>query len=129
MSDPDAPKDDPKDPLILRCIKALANVDWKAMAIVLAALAGFGGAIWNKVDALFEKALQLRTQRGVYEVLAEKLDAVAERLEKIELAPPAQRDVAFAAAAMGAPAPEPEPSPAKRLPSFDEIQQSIDPAD
>lgn len=75
-----------KDPLILRCLKVMAGIDWKALAIVLAALAGLGGAIWNRVDATIEKALAAKTQQGVYELLATKLDDVASRLDKLEKA-------------------------------------------
>lgn len=78
------PSTETKDPLILRCIKALGGVDWKAMMIVIAALAGFGGAIWNKVDSIVEKALMARTQQGVYDLLAQRMDNVDQRLIAVE---------------------------------------------
>ena len=74
----------PTDKWYERCLKLMARVDWRGLAIVLAALAGIGGAIWNKLDAAIEKALAARTQQGVYEVLANKLDDVALRLAAIE---------------------------------------------
>jgi len=73
-----------KDPLVLRCIKELASVDWKSMLLVLAALAGFGGAVWNRVDSVIEKAFQVRMQKGLYEVLGQKLDDVSLRLSVLE---------------------------------------------
>jgi hypothetical protein len=145
MSDTEPTKDNPKDPLILRCIKALAAVDWKALALVLAALAGFGGAIWNRVDAIIEKAMASRTQQGVYELLAGRLDEVALRLDKLEKAH------AIEAPAVGPPTPSPALRPpvapeehgalapvvgetavavdvsefkAARLPSFQQVQQA-----
>jgi hypothetical protein len=69
-----------------RCLKLMARVDWRGLAIVLAAVAGIGGAIWNKLDAAIEKALAARTQQGIYEVLANKLDDVALRLTALEAA-------------------------------------------
>ena len=73
-----------KESLAERCLKLAAAVDWRGFTIVLAALAGIGGAIWNKVDAMVEKALAARTQQGVYELLAEKLDDVSARLATLE---------------------------------------------
>jgi len=73
-----------QDPLILRCLKAAAGIDWKALALVLAALGGLGGAIWNRVDSWVEKALAARTQQGVYEVLAQRMDEISARLEALE---------------------------------------------
>ena len=75
-----------QDPLILRCLKAAAGIDWKALALVLAALGGLGGAIWNRVDSWVEKALAARTQQGVYEVLAQRMEEMSTRLEALETA-------------------------------------------
>jgi len=110
-----------KEPLILRCLKAAAGVDWKAMAIVLAALAGFGGAIWNKVDAIVDRALAARTQQGVYEILVQRLDEMGQRLDALEAGPtlrnlrqaPAKVEVRVDSAA----------AKAATLPSFEAIQQ------
>ena len=77
-------KTDTKEPLILRCIRACAGVDWKAMAIVLAALGGFGGAVWNKIDSIVEKTMVARTQQGVYDLLAQRMDNMDKRLGEIE---------------------------------------------
>ena len=138
MSDEDDTKDTPKDPLILRCLKAAARIDWKAMAIVAAALAGLGGAIWNRIDSVIDRAMSDRTQQGVYEVLAEKLDGVAARLAAIELAHGldapkkiqksesgrAPIAVPSTAAAMALPdSVQPAPLVADKLPSFKEVQQ------
>lgn len=146
MSDAE-PKDNPKDPLILRCLKAAARVDWRAMLLVLAAIGGFGGAIWNRVDAVLEKAIQGRTQQGVYELLATRMDELSARLEKIELAHAIESPATPKRLDKPAPAPMPVehgslPSPvvseamaatvmvtepeykAANLPSFDQIQQS-----
>jgi hypothetical protein len=79
MSEPEK-----QDPLILRCLKAAAGIDWKALALVLAALGGLGGAIWNRVDAFVEKAIAARTQQGVYEVLAQRMEEMSTRLEVLE---------------------------------------------
>ena len=73
-----------KEPLILRCLKAAASVDWKALALVLATLAGFGGAIWNRVDAIIDKAFASRTQQGVYELLAQRMDELVVRMDVLE---------------------------------------------
>lgn len=67
-----------------RCLKLMARVDWRGLAIVLAAVAGIVGAVWNKLDAVVEKALAARTQQGVYEVLADKLDDLSARLVALE---------------------------------------------
>lgn len=76
----------PTDRWYERCLKLMARVDWRGLAIVIAAVAGIVGAVWNKLDAAIEKALAARTQQGVYEVLANKLDDVALRLTALEAA-------------------------------------------
>lgn len=122
-----------KEPTILRCIKALAGVDWKAMAIVVAALAGLGGAIWNRVDALAEKVLASRTQQGVYELLAQRLDTVDQRLGAVEKAlegkPPTpalnpEHGRLLVPQTKAAALPMPAPTKAALLPPFETIQQS-----
>ena len=75
-----------KIPLILRILQAVAKIDWKALALVIAALGGATGAIWNKVDSMLEKAITLRTQQGVYETLAKKLGEIDIRLASLEKA-------------------------------------------
>jgi len=76
----------PTDPLLVRCLKLLARTDWKGVALTLAALGGIGGAIWNKVDSVVDKALASKTQQGVYVVLASKLDDISVRLTALEAA-------------------------------------------
>lgn len=86
--DPTEPELRPKptDRWYERCLKLMARVDWRGLALVLAALAGIGGAVWNKLDAMVDKALTARTQQGVYEVLATKLDDMSVRLAALEAA-------------------------------------------
>jgi hypothetical protein len=74
------------EPLVLRCIKALGAIDWKSLGFALAVIGGIGGAAWNRVDATIEKALQARTQKGVYELLARRMEDVSLRLAAIEAA-------------------------------------------
>jgi len=74
----------PTDKWYERCLKLAARVDWRGLALVLAALAGIGGAVWNKLDSIVEKTLTARTQQGVYEVLASKLDDMSARIESLE---------------------------------------------
>jgi len=109
-----------KEPLILRCLKTMAAIDWKALALVLAALAGFGGAIWNKVDALIEHALAARTQQGSYEVLAAHIEELDSRLDALE----AIKSVGPAPTRMSAPvttAKATERVKRRRLPAFSAI--------
>lgn len=129
-------QDNPKEPLILRCLKAMAGIDWKALALVLAAIGGFGGAIWNKIDSIIDRALAARTQQGVYEALAQRLDEVSTRLNALERVH-APKPPVPASVPMKAEPPPPEVSPATvetdsvphvqfkaaRLPSFQAIQQ------
>jgi hypothetical protein len=75
-----------KTPLILRILQTVAKIDWKALALVIAALGGATGAIWNKVDSMLDKALTLRMQQGVYETLAKKLGEIDIRLASLEKA-------------------------------------------
>jgi hypothetical protein len=79
-------KVNPTDKWYERCLKLMARVDWRGLAIVLGVLTGIVGAVWNKLDAALEKTLASRTQQGVYEVLATKLDDVALRLTALEAA-------------------------------------------
>lgn len=74
----------PADKWYERCLKLMARVDWRGLALVLAALAGIGGAIWNRLDSIVERALAARTQQGVYEVLATKIDDISLRLASLE---------------------------------------------
>ena len=53
---------DPTDKWYERCLKLMARIDWRGLAIVIAALAGIGGAIWNKLDSIVERTLAARTQ-------------------------------------------------------------------
>jgi hypothetical protein len=135
----------PTDRWYERCLKLMARVDWRGLAIVIAAVAGIVGAVWNKLDAAVDKALAARTQQGVYEVLAAKLDDVALRLTTLEakhlaegktgapVKPPATpRDKPVPGSESGR-APEPPPSDAMtmavpmfsaaQLPSFATIQK------
>jgi hypothetical protein len=129
-------RDNPKEPLILRCLKAMAGIDWKALALVLAAIGGFGGAIWNKIDSIIDRALAARTQQGVYEALAQRMDEMSVRVNALEVAhapkPPLPARIptkaeppppeVSPATAEAAPAP-PVQFKSARLPSFQAIQQ------
>lgn len=75
-----------KDGRLLRVLKLIAKIDWRSMAMVLGVLGGCGGAVWNQVDSWLQQARDDRTQSGAYELLAERVDELYERVEVCELA-------------------------------------------
>ena len=68
----------------IRVLKLLAKIDWKAMALVLGALGGCTGAVWNSVDSWLTGLRQDRMQRGTYGLLSTRIDELYERVEVCE---------------------------------------------
>ena len=126
---------DPTDKWYERCLKLMARVDWRGLAFVLAALAGIGGAIWNKLDSIVERTLAARTLQGVYEVLADKLDDVSARLASLETAhgiqpkPPAAPDQPSPGSETGRVAPmfEPDAAMAAIVVNADSVPDTVAP--
>lgn len=69
-----------KDPLALRYLKAMARVDWKLLLLLSTTAATVG----NRALDVIEKAVTERTQAGAYEILASRLDDMAQRVEELE---------------------------------------------
>ena len=60
------------------------GVDWKAIALIITALIGAGGAVWNTASSYIDKMISNRTQAGAYEKLADSIESIYDRLDKID---------------------------------------------
>ena len=119
-------------PLILRCLQQFVRVDWKALAVVLTALAGIGGAMWNWMNAAADRMLAYGTQKGAYEIVSQHIEVLDRRLASIERAHgivPAETVQADPDGLDDMLAETPAPSPlelksTRPMPTFDRIERA-----
>ena len=79
---------------VVEALKLATKIDWKAVALILTALTGAGGAIWNKVELYIQQYQQREVAQatkttnaaagGAYEAMATRLDELFMRIEALE---------------------------------------------
>ncbi len=120
-----------KEGKLLRALRYLSRIDWKGIALVLTAVGGLSGALWNKAEAWIYEQRTERTQGGAYALLARRVDELYQRVEACEprLDEPAEASAPVEAHAL-ADGPPAVPTPPvgveyerARLPAFQIIQE------
>ena len=88
------PEEKQEESEVVEVMKLATKIDWKGMALILTALMGAGGAIWNKVELYIQNYQQRQTQQqvqttdaaagGAYEAIATRLDELFLKVEVLE---------------------------------------------
>lgn len=81
---------------VLGMLRLAGKVDWRSMLLILTALAGAGGAVWNKIELYLQEyqqqQIEVQAQNsdaatgGAYDALATRLDELFMRIEALEAA-------------------------------------------
>jgi hypothetical protein len=85
------PEEKQEESEVVEALKLATKIDWKGIALILTALVGAGGAVWNKAEMYFQNYQQRQTAQvqqaatgGAYEAMATRLDELFMRIEALE---------------------------------------------
>lgn len=91
---PDEKHEEHEESEAVEALKLATKIDWKSIALIITALAGAGGAVWNKVELAIQNYQQKQTEQqvkttdaaagGAYEAMATRLDELFMRIEALE---------------------------------------------
>jgi hypothetical protein len=88
----------PEESGVFRALKLVAKTDWKSMLLLITALTGAGGFVWNKVELYVQQYNQKQTDAdaakqvqqnqevagGAYDAMATRLDELFMKVEALE---------------------------------------------
>lgn len=105
-----------RETTFIKALRLVSKTDWKSLFMVLCAVGGLAGAVWNKVEHLYHADESEDVQAGSYELVAGRIEELFVKFDSLE-----RRVALCEAGAKSFPAVPPTPVTAPRPPAPAEL--------